>query len=106
MAKKVESIQKKVVVELKKIWKNPNNVATEYSNDMTVTHTEQEYFISFYRTEPPTVFDPEELKGINKIDTVLVAKVAVTPGFAKRIRKALDDNIKTFEKKLINGKKE
>ena len=71
---------------------------------MTVNHTSQEFFISFWRTEPPTIFDPEEMKKTNKIDTVLVAKVAVTPDFIKRINKALGDNIKTFEKKLIKGK--
>ena len=105
MAKKVDSDQAKIVVKTpKKKWKNPNNLKAEYCNDMTVNHTEQEFFLSFFLTEPPLAFDEEDLKIINEIDALLVAKVAVTPEFAKRIRKALDDNIKTFEETMIKGK--
>ena len=105
MIGKVESNNGKMVGKrLKKIWKNTDNLKTEYSNDMTVNHTEQEFFLSFFRTEPPLVFEEEDLKEINEIDALLVAKVAVTPEFAKRIMKALDDNIKTFEKPMVKGK--
>ena len=49
MTTEVESGQEKLVIKkLKKIWKNPDNIKAEYSNDMTVNHTEQEFFISFF----------------------------------------------------------
>jgi hypothetical protein len=94
--------EKELSTVLKKSWKNPEGIRTEFSNDMTINHTDDEFFISFWRTELPTVFDPDELKKMKEIDTVLVAKVVVTSEFAKKVNKALEDNIKKHESRMKN----
>lgn len=47
---------------------NPDNLSSLHINDMLVTHTENEFFISFFQIEPPGITDVSEVKGLKNID--------------------------------------
>lgn len=85
--------------ELRKNFVNPNNVKTEFVNDMLVTHSPNEFFLSFWLTELPIILVQDEFDQLEEVDSILVTKVAVTPKFVKAILEALEINIKKFEEK-------
>lgn len=87
-------------VTLKKKYVNPLGVQTIFANEMTVSHTSNEFFLSFYRLEPPIVLDEEdkaELLKMDSLDAVLVTKIAITPEFAEATLEALKINIEKFK---------
>lgn len=57
-----------------------------YANNMIVGHTKEEFALDFLSVFPP--------------QGALVARVFTSPGHAKRIVKALEDNIKKYEKQF------
>ena len=54
-----------------------------YANAMQVSHTQDEFILDFMKFFPPTA--------------TLNARVVVTPGHAKRIIKALQENVTKYE---------
>jgi len=94
-----EKTQEVYVKEVRKNFINPNDIKVEFSNDMTINHNEREFFMSFWLTEQPMIFSKEDVEGIETVESVLVAKVVMTPPFARAILKALQKNIKGFDKK-------
>ena len=57
-----------------------------FSNSMLITHSPEEFMIDWLLNSPN--------------GTHLVSRIIVTPGHAKRIISALDDNIKKYEQKF------
>lgn len=57
-----------------------------YANLMKVTHSKEEFILDFANVFPP--------KGI------VTARVITSPGHLKRIIKALEDNLRSYEKKF------
>lgn len=57
-----------------------------YSNNMIIAHTKEEFVMDFLNVFPP--------------QGALVARIFTSPGHAKRIVKALEDNIKKYEKQF------
>lgn len=89
-----------VLIKLKKSFVNPNNVQTIFANEMTVSHTNREFFVSFYRLEPPLILGEEDkaaLLEMESVDAVLVARLAITPEFARAVTKALEINIGKYD---------
>lgn len=58
-------------------------IAGQYANMMQISHTKEEFILDFVSLFPPT--------------GRLVSRVLVSPAHAKRILKALEDNIKRYE---------
>jgi hypothetical protein len=92
-----------VAIELKKKFVNSRNIETTFANDMVINHTEREFFLAFYQTEPPFIINADDIKGLDSVDAVLVAKIIVTPEFAEAIAKAIQTNTDSY-KKSKNGK--
>lgn len=105
MAEKNEAKEISELIALKKKFVNPNSVETIFANEMTASHTNREFFISFYRLEPYMVIDEEDKAALlekENIDAVMVSRIVVTPDFAKAILKALQENIDKFDKAQKN----
>ena len=76
---------------------NPDDLRPIATNDFLVSHSEKEFFLTFSIMEPPTILDVAELLKLHQIEAVAVAKLVLSPEFAKRILKALEKNIEGFE---------
>lgn len=59
-----------------------------YANMMQIAHTKEEFALDFMNIMPP--------------QGALVARIFTSPGHAKRILKALEENIKNYEKQFGN----
>jgi len=57
-----------------------------YANNMIIGHTKEEFVLDFLSVFPP--------------QGALVARIFTSPGHAKRVVKALEDNIKKYEKQF------
>ena len=57
-----------------------------YSNNMTVSHTREEFIMDFLMLTPPS--------------GAVTARVIVSPGHIKRIARALQDNISKYEQEF------
>lgn len=79
---------------------NPQNIQSIFVNDMVVTHSNNEFFLTFSLIEPPIALDEKQAEDIKKVESVARVKLAVTPDFAQKIVKALEINIKGFEKDM------
>ncbi|PIZ00625.1 DUF3467 domain-containing protein [bacterium (Candidatus Howlettbacteria) CG_4_10_14_0_8_um_filter_40_9] len=59
-----------------------------YANMMQIAHTKEEFALDFMNIMPP--------------QGALVSRIFTSPGHAKRILKALEENIKNYEKQFGN----
>lgn len=57
-----------------------------YANNMQVGHTKEEFIFDFINLFPP--------------QGILTSRVIMSPGHAKRVLRALDENIKKYEQKF------
>jgi len=57
-----------------------------YSNLMQVLHTKEEFILDFFLVSPP--------------EGILVSRVIMSPGHAKRMAKALEENLSKYEGKF------
>lgn len=99
MAKSEEKVNNDFV-RLKKRFINPEQVMSIHANEATLTHTNNEFFLTFYRIEPPLVLnegDKKALKEANDIDAVAVAKIVLSPSFARAVGKVFEDQLDKFE---------
>ena len=62
-----------------------------YSNNLSVSHTKEEFIMDFMMVAPPT--------------GSVTARVVISPGHMKRIIAALTDNFKKYEGKFGNIEK-
>lgn len=60
-----------------------NFAGGEYANGMQVSHTKEEFLMTFFNVVPPS--------------GRVVAKIITSPGHLKRIVAALNDNLKKYE---------
>lgn len=58
-------------------------IAGQYANMMQISHTKEEFVLDFVSLFPPT--------------GRLVSRIVVSPAHAKRILKALEENVKRYE---------
>ncbi len=63
-----------------------NIIKGVYANVMAVNHTKEEFVLEFLNIFPP--------------QGSLVSRVFTSPGHMKRIQKALEENIKNYEKQF------
>jgi len=79
---------------------NPDNVPTLHVNDLHVSNTIEEFFITFSQIVPPMDLDDGE--EINEINAIAKAKFVVAPKFIKAMLDALTSNYDKYEK-LLEG---
>ncbi len=76
---------------------NPGNIKPTYANDFLVSHSESEFFFTFAVMEPPGIVSEKELQGLQQVEAIAVAKIAVTPKFAEAVLNALSKNIDAYK---------
>jgi hypothetical protein len=76
---------------------NPDKVRPISVNDFMISHDKNEFFLTFSSIEPPAVFTEEELASVNEVDSVARVKVVVSPEFAERILKVMEQNIESYK---------
>ena len=79
---------------------NPDGVRSVPVNDRLITHTKQEFYITFSSIEPPTILDEKDLEDLQGIDAVARAKLVVSLDFAEAIIKALSINIENYKNEI------
>jgi hypothetical protein len=85
---------------------NPGNIRPSFANDFIVSHSENEFFLTFAVLEPPGVLEEKELEGMQQIESIAVAKIAVTPRFAEAIMNALSKNIDIYKEGIKKNEKQ
>jgi hypothetical protein len=73
--------QQKINIKIK-----DDDLKGKYSNLMQITHAKEEFVLDFFLNLPP--------------EGIMVSRVLVSPGHAKRIQAALQENIKRYEDKF------
>lgn len=76
---------------------DPDNILTTYVNDLAVSHSNDEFFLTFSLLEPPMIFVEGDIEGIDKAEAVARTKLVVTPEFMEKVIKTLSrlyDNYK------------
>lgn len=79
---------------------NPDNVRSLPVNDVIITHSQNEFFITFSSVEPPATLDAEAIRKMTQIDAVTRAKLVVSPDFLEAMIKALTTNLEAHKKNL------
>jgi hypothetical protein len=83
---------------------NPENLKPLYVNDLIVTHTKKEFFVTFSQIESPAILPEDGFDNIDSVDSIAQAKIIVTPEFFKKIIELLQTNYKNFlEQDLEEG---
>jgi len=100
-------IKKKIPIE----WHVPEDVATQYANNIVVQHTENEFIVSFFETIPPLIIgSPEDIKtqidGMEEIRSKCVARIIFASEKMRGFIQALNTNFDNFlSKKEMEEKK-
>lgn len=74
----------------------PDNLPQQYSDSMTVLHTENEFIVSFYLTEHPAAATKEELEEVKSLKSRCVARVIMSPGRIAGVIDALQQNFDKY----------
>jgi hypothetical protein len=77
---------------------DPNNVTITYANDLLVTSSEKEIFLTFSQYEPPAVLPGENIDDIKDVKAVAVVRVVASREFAEKIRKLISAALGDAEK--------
>ena len=75
---------------------NPDDLKPLYVNDLIVTHTKEEFFVTFSQIEPPAILPEDDLENIDSVNSIAQAKIIVTPEFFQKIIELLQTNFKNF----------
>lgn len=79
------------------------NTTTRYATNITIQHTENEFFLSFYEIRPPLLLGNQdeisrEIDNIDYVEAECVARIAVCPNKMHTILKAMQENYDNFIK--------
>lgn len=93
---KQESVQKDVKI----IRVNPDNIRPVLVNDLLVSHTENEFYLTFSNIEPLGILEDSDLESIDKIEAIARAKIVITPKFAESFIRTFTNNYESYKEKL------
>ena len=88
------------LLQLKVERTNPDNIRSVPVNDVIVTHSQNEFFITFSSVEPPAILDPNELSKLTAIDAITRSKIVVNAEFLEALIKALNINLERYKKNV------
>ncbi|MBN2187548.1 MAG: DUF3467 domain-containing protein [Dehalococcoidia bacterium] len=77
-----------------------NEVPIIYINYTFVSHTSDEFFLTFAQLHPPYLISPtkEDIDGLKSIPATVVSRIALTPSKFKELIDALQDNYNKYTK--------
>lgn len=76
-------------------------IPVNYVNYVFVSHTTDEFFMTFAQIHPPYLLSPtkEEVEQLTHIPAKVVSRIALTPSKMKELIDALNENYKKFIQK-------
>ena len=80
---------------------NPLGLRPSFVNDCTVSHSGAEFYITFGQIEPPLLLAVGDLDHLESVESVTVAKLAVTPQFMEILVRTLSENLEKFKEKQL-----
>lgn len=84
---------------------NPDGLKPLYVNDIIVTHSNKEFFVTFSQIEPPAILPEDDIKEMNSINAIAQSKIIVTPELFQKIIEVFQINLNNFlEENLEEGK--
>lgn len=98
-------------------WHIPENLPTQYATNVIVTHTDNEFIVSFFETFPPLIVgEPDQVqKQVEALESIrarCVARIVVSPSRMEAFIGALVQNFTRFmsdhsaEEQELDGGKE
>jgi hypothetical protein len=75
----------------------PEDTPTYYSDAMMVTHSANEFVVSFLQTEFPLATSKEELEQVKSLKRKCVARIIMSPAHFEAVSKVLYDNLKKYQ---------
>jgi len=78
-------------------------IPINYVNHVFVSHTTDEFFMTFAQIHPPYLLSPtkEEVEQLTHIPAKVVARIALTPSKMKELIDVLNENYKKFVQKEV-----
>jgi len=97
--------EKKIPIE----WHVPEDITSQYANNIVVQHTNSEFFVSFFETLPPLIIgSPEDTRAqideVKEVQAKCLARIVIAPNKMKDFIQALNVNFAKFLSK--NGMEE
>jgi len=92
-----KTTSKAKVLQLKVDRINPDNIRSVPVNDIIVSHSQNEFFITLSSVEPPQILDPSELSKLTGINALTRSKIVVSPEFLESIIQALSTNLEKYK---------
>ena len=89
------------IFQFRKNFVNPDSVKAIHANEATINYTPTEFFVTFYRLEPPIVLDEKDKQKVKEegsLDAIAVSKIVITPSFARAFHRVLSDQLKSYDK--------
>ena len=77
----------------------PEGFITPYADNTTIMHTQNEFILSFFQTEYPTINPAGKQTTIGRIKGRCVARVIISPNHMTKIIDLLKSNLETFSAK-------
>lgn len=78
----------------------PDGMVGQFADNMIVSHTGNEFILSFTQTLHPLVVKPEEAEKITSVEARCVARVILTPAGMNQIVEALQTNLERYQKSV------
>lgn len=91
--KDVIKFEKKLLI----VRKNTDNIRSVPVNDLAITHSANELFLTFSTIEPPLILDMEDLDKTTEIEGIVRAKFVISLTFAEAIVKTLSKEINAYK---------
>jgi hypothetical protein len=96
MAKKNSTVKKAgKPVKISRV--NPDNIRSVPVNDVLISHTRHEFYITFSSVEPPPILDEKDFEKLERIEAFARAKLVVAPKFIEALIKALTTNMDRYK---------
>ena len=95
-AKKDEAVHK-VAIPLE--WQVPEDLKTHFATNVVVSHSEAEFFLTFFEVVPPFILgDVEKLAALKSVPAQAVARIAVAADRMEAIIDAMQRNLESYRK--------
>ncbi len=78
----------------------PEDLYINYADAFTINQTDEEFIVSFLQLQHPIAIKQEQLDKVTVAESVCIARIALTPTRLQILYKAIESNLREFEKKL------
>ncbi len=85
--------------EIALTWDVPEDLVSGYATNMLVQIGEHEFFVSFFETRPPVIFNPKDVEKLESVRAECFARIVIAPERMKGFIDALQRQLNTFNEK-------